>query len=160
MSVPRLCASSVLRSQSRYAVPRCTPLVSVIRGPSSSRPCASIASFAPDSRRTAAASSVFGASEFVGKIALDAPDVALHVSVESVDRAHRLRLLTEGVQRIGAGLATVRIRPVAFELPPGWSLRLSIAGADAPSFERVPATGGQRMQFAGEGCRLTVPVVQ
>jgi hypothetical protein len=104
--------------------------------------------------------SVFGASEFTCHVALDAPDAALHVYIESVDRSARVRLLTEGIQRITAGQATVRIRPVAFELPPGWSLRLSIAGADAPSFERVPATGEQRMQFAGEGCRLTLPVVR
>ncbi len=104
--------------------------------------------------------SVFGASEFVCQVALDAPEAALHVYVESVDRSQRVRLLTEGVQRISADVATVRIRPVAFELPPGWSLRLSIAGADAPSFERVPATGGQRMSFAGEGCTLTLPVVR
>jgi putative CocE/NonD family hydrolase len=104
--------------------------------------------------------SVFGASEFTCHVALDAPDAALHVYLESVDRSARVRLLTEGIQRITAGQATVRIRPVAFELPPGWSLRLSIAGADAPSFERVPATGEQRMQFAGEGCRLTLPVVR
>lgn len=104
--------------------------------------------------------SVFGAPEFVCRVALDAPEAALHVYVESVDRSGRVRLLTEGVQRIGAGQATVRIRPVAFELPAGWSLRLSVAGADAPSFERVPAAGAQRMQFAGEGCRLTVPVVR
>lgn len=102
--------------------------------------------------------SVFGAPEFVCQVVLDAPEAALHGYVESVDRSGRVRLLTEGVQRISAGQVTVRIRPVAFELPPGWSLRLSIAGADAPSFERVPATGGQRIQFAGEGCRLTVPV--
>ncbi len=104
--------------------------------------------------------SVFGASEFVCEVTLDAPEAALHVYVESVDRSQRVRLLTEGVQRIRAGLATVRIRPVAFELPPGWRLRLSVAGADAPSFERVPATGAQRIQFAGDGCRLVLPVVR
>ncbi len=64
------------------------------------------------------------------------------------------------MQRISAGQATVRSRPVAFERPTGWSLRLSVAGADAPSFERVPAVGGQRLQLAGEGCRLTMPVVR
>lgn len=104
--------------------------------------------------------SVFGASEFVCAVTLDVTEAALHVYVESIDPSQRVRLLTEGVQRISAGVATVRIRPVAFELPAGWSLRLSVAGADAPSFERVPATGAQRIQFAGEGCRLTLPVVR
>lgn len=104
--------------------------------------------------------SVFGASEFVCQVTLDAPEAALHVYVESVDQSKRVRLLTEGVQRVSAGMVSVRIRPVAFELPKGWSLRLSIAGADAPSFERVPAVGGQRIQFAGEGCKLTLPAVR
>ena len=103
--------------------------------------------------------SVFGDSQFVCDVTLDAPEAALHVYVESVDPAQRVRLLTEGTQRIRQGAVAVRIRPVAFELPAGWSLRLSIAGADAPSFERVPASGAQRIQFAGTGCRLTLPVV-
>jgi len=103
--------------------------------------------------------SVFGASVFVCDVTLEAPEAALHVYVESVDPAQRVRLLTEGVQRVRQGAVEVRIRPVAFELPAGWSLRLSIAGADAPSFERVPATGAQRIALAGSGCRLTVPVV-
>jgi uncharacterized protein len=104
--------------------------------------------------------SVFGASEFVCQVTLDAPEAAMHVYVESVDPSQRVRLLTEGVQRIRAGRATVRIRPVAFELPSGWSLRLSIAGADSLAFERVPAVGAQRIQIAGEGCHITLPVVR
>ena len=108
----------------------------------------------------AAPFSVFGAAEFRCAVQLDAPEAALHVYVESVDPSHHVRLLTEGVQRISAGVVQVRIRPVAFELPSGWALRVSVAGADASSFERVPATGAQRLQFAGEGCQVTVPVVR
>jgi len=103
--------------------------------------------------------SVFGAAHFACTITLEAPEAALHVYVESVDQRGRTRLLSEGVQRVQAGRVSVRIRPVAFELPVGWSLRLSVAGADSPSFERVPHAGPQHIQFAGDGCALTLPVV-
>lgn len=103
--------------------------------------------------------SVFGAAEFVCVVALEAPDAALHVYLESVDPARKVRLLTEGIQRIRSGSIRMSLRSVAFELPVGWSLRLSVAGADAPSFERVPATGPQRMHFAGSGCQLVLPTV-
>jgi putative CocE/NonD family hydrolase len=103
--------------------------------------------------------SVFGAAQFRCPITLDAPEAALHVYVESVDPKGRVRLLSEGVQRVQAGPVSVRIRPVAFELPVGWSLRLSVAGADTPSFERVPQAGPQRIHFGIEGCELSVPVV-
>ncbi len=103
--------------------------------------------------------SVFGAAQFRCSIKLDAPEAALHVYVESVDPKGRVRLLSEGVQRVQAGSVSVRIRPVAFELPVGWSLRLSVAGADSPSFERVPQAGPQRIHFGPEGCALALPVV-
>ncbi|MCC7054487.1 MAG: CocE/NonD family hydrolase [Gemmatimonadaceae bacterium] len=104
--------------------------------------------------------SVFGAAEFTCPVALDVPEAALHVYLESVDPARRVRLLTEGVQRIRGGVARVRIRPTAFALPAGWSLRLSVAGADAGAFERVPAAGSQRLQFGIEGCQVQLPVVR
>ncbi len=42
---------------------------------------------------------------------------------------------------------------------PRRSLRLSVAGADSPSFERVPQAGPQRIHFGPEGCVLMLPVV-
>ncbi len=103
--------------------------------------------------------SVFGATEFVCEVTLEAPEAALHVYLESVDRHGKVRLLTEGIQRIRSGLIRMDLRSVAFEIPAGWSLRLSVAGADAPSFERVPASGPQRLQFAGSGCHIVLPTV-
>jgi len=103
--------------------------------------------------------SVFGATEFVCEVTLEAPEAALHVYLESVDQHGKVRLLTEGIQRIRSGLIRMDLRSVAFEIPAGWSLRLSVAGADAPSFERVPASGPQRMQFAGSGCHIVLPTV-
>lgn len=106
--------------------------------------------------------SVFGAGELACRVARDAPEAALHVYVESIDTHGGVRLLTEGTQRVGStdGLVsdvTVRIRPVAFELPSGWALRVSVAGADQPTFERVPAIGAQRLQLSN--CRLTLPTL-
>ena len=40
----------------------------------------------------------------------------------------------------------------------GEVLRLSIAGADAGTFERVPASGPQTITLSGAGCALTLPV--
>jgi putative CocE/NonD family hydrolase len=118
------------------------------------------------SPRLSSSLSVFGAGEFRCRTALDAGEAALHVYVESVDPQGRVRLLTEGTRRLQradepgtATDASVRLRPVAFRLEPGWSLRLSVAGADAPTFERVPATGDQRIVFAPEGCVLVLPQV-
>jgi putative CocE/NonD family hydrolase len=104
---------------------------------------------------------VFGAGEFICTVQLDAPDAALHVYVESVDHRGRVRLLTEGIRRITAletraGEVSVRIRPVAFELPVAWALRLSVAGADAGTFERVPVRGAQQIRVTD--CRLVLPV--
>jgi putative CocE/NonD family hydrolase len=101
---------------------------------------------------------VFGDGALTCNVTLSADEAALHVYLESVDASGRVRLLTEGTQRARAGAITVRIRPVAFELPSGWSLRLSIAGADAPTFERVPATGPQRIIMHGASCTLVLPV--
>jgi predicted acyl esterase len=105
---------------------------------------------------------VFGAGELACRVAIDAPEAALHVYVESIDPRGAVRLLTEGTLRVVStdGLAadvTVRIRPVAFELPSGWALRVSVAGADQPTFERIPAVGAQRLRLGN--CRLTLPTV-
>jgi uncharacterized protein len=106
--------------------------------------------------------SVFGDGALTCRVALDAPEAALHVYVESIDPRGVVRLLTEGTRRVVStdGLAadvTVRIRPVAFELPSGWAMRVSVAGADHPTFERIPAIGAQRLRLGN--CRLTLPTV-
>jgi putative CocE/NonD family hydrolase len=106
--------------------------------------------------------SVFGAGDFACRVVLDAPEAALHVYLESVDTRGVVRVLTEGTRRVVAtpGLVsevTVRIRPVAFELPTGWALRVSVAGADHPTFERVPAIGAQRLRLSD--CHLTLPTL-
>lgn len=106
---------------------------------------------------------VFGAGRFSCRLVADAPDAALHVYVESIDPSGHVRLLTEGTQRLQQAVESldvaVRIRPVAFELPAGWALRFSIAGADASTFERVPAVGGQRLVLDGRQCHLVLPVL-
>jgi predicted acyl esterase len=83
--------------------------------------------------------------------------VAVHAYVEVVAADGRVRLLTEGVTRATGGPVTVRLRPVAVELPTGASLRLSFAGADADTFERVPATGPATWTFT-EPCVLQLPL--
>ena len=103
--------------------------------------------------------SVFGASTLRCNVALDGDDAALFVYLEAVDRAGTVRLLTEGVARIGNGPAEVRLRPIAFELPPGASVRVSLAGADADTFERVPSAGPRHMQFSAP-CSIELPVVK
>lgn len=106
---------------------------------------------------------VFGAGRFTCRLVADAPDAALHVYVESIDPGGHVRLLTEGTQRLQHAVESldveVRVRPVAFELPAGWALRFSIAGADASTFERVPASGGQRLVLDGRQCQLVLPVL-
>lgn len=110
-------------------------------------------------RPLAAPLTVLGESVLSCRVALTADEAALHVYLESVDPEGRVRLLTEGTQRTRAGEIAVRIRPVAFELPAGWSLRLSVAGADAPTFERVPTAGSQRIAMHGTTCSVTLPTV-
>jgi len=101
---------------------------------------------------------VFGPGVFECAVELTAPEAALHVYVEAVQPNGRVRLLTEGELRVETGPASVRLRPVAFELDAGWGLRLSVAGADADVFERVPAAGPQQIRFrASPRCALTLP---
>lgn len=112
---------------------------------------------------------VFGAGTFTCAIASDQREATLHVYVESVDAAGRVRLLSEGMQRVtgdstgpsraGAPLrpVSIRIRPVAFELPAGWRLRMSLASEDEPTFERVPAAGDVAWRLDTRACTLTLP---
>jgi len=122
--------------------------------------------------------SVFGAGVFSCRMAADQPAATLHVYVESIDPAGHVRLLTEGMQTItraatraapvgtSASFAdtraladvSVRIRPVAFTLPIGWRVRLSLANEDAPTFERVPRTGAVTWTIDTRSCALTLPV--
>lgn len=109
---------------------------------------------------------VFGAGAFTCAMQADAPEATLHVYVESVDPSGRVRLLTEGMRRVvrqpgelqAQESVTVRIRPVAFALPPQWRLRVALAGEDLPTFERVPATGNVTWRIDPSRCALTLPV--
>lgn len=102
--------------------------------------------------------SVFGAGQWACEVSLLAPEAALHIYLEAVDDRGRVPLLTEGVLRAQEGPVSIRLRPVAFALPAGQGLRLSIAGADAAVFERVPAEGPQEIRVHGASCALTLPV--
>lgn len=101
---------------------------------------------------------VFGAGTFTCTVGLQQPEAAVHVYVEAVEPHGAVRLLTEGVVRASAGTVNVHLRPVAFALDPEWAVRLSVAGADAGTFERVPATGAQEITLSGADCALTMPV--
>ncbi len=85
-----------------------------------------------------------------------APEVALHAYLEAVEADGSVRLLTEGVLRTGTAPVELRLRPVGFALAATEGLRLSIAGADAGTFERVPASGPARIGLAAP-CTLEVP---
>ena len=101
---------------------------------------------------------VFGAPALRCDVAPDGDDTALFVYLEATDADGRVRLLTEGVARIRGGPTEVRLRSIAFELPPGASVRVSLAGADADTFERVPAAGPRRMALRAP-CTIELPVV-
>ncbi|MEQ1569053.1 MAG: CocE/NonD family hydrolase [Myxococcota bacterium] len=96
---------------------------------------------------------LFGEAELRCAVEIDG-EAALHVYVEAVEPSGKVRLLTEGVTRARTGVVTVRIRPVSARLEAGWALRLSVAGADADTFERVPASGPQRITLVGDSCAL------
>jgi putative CocE/NonD family hydrolase len=100
---------------------------------------------------------VFGAPVFRCRVAPDGPDAALFVYLEADDAAG-VRLLTEGVERIRDRPTEIRLRSIAFELAPGTRLRVSLAGADADTFERVPPAGPRRVALRAP-CGLELPVV-
>ncbi|MDI1449938.1 CocE/NonD family hydrolase [Polyangium sp. 6x1] len=102
--------------------------------------------------------SVFGAPVLRCQVTADGDESALFAYLEAKLAEGPTRLLTEGVARIRGGAIEVRLRPIAFELPPGSSLRVSLAGADADTFERVPAKGSRSMAFAAP-CAIELPVV-
>ncbi len=107
---------------------------------------------------------VFGAGQFRCPLQPDQPAATVHVYLESVSASGEVRLLTEGMQRVErdtlarAAVITVRLRPVAFALPAGWRLRVSLASEDAPTFERVPAAGPVSWTVTPRGCALQLPV--
>jgi predicted acyl esterase len=101
---------------------------------------------------------VFGAGNLRCDVSLAAPEAAMHVYLEVIEPSGRVRLLTEGLQRVTSGPVEVPLRAVAADLPGDHGLRLSFAGADAGTFERVPAQGPQRITVQGAGCALTLPV--
>lgn len=89
-------------------------------------------------------------------VTLDGAEAALHVYLEEVGADGTVTLLTEGVQRVRSGTASFPLRALAAELPAGGRLQLSIAGADSPTFERVPAEGSRRITLNGP-CILELP---
>ncbi len=98
----------------------------------------------------------FGAPRVTCEVTLDGPEAALHVSLEEVGADGVVTLLTEGVQRVHSGAVSFPLRALAAELPVGGRLQLSIAGADSPTFERVPAEGPRRISLNGP-CTLRLP---
>ena len=102
--------------------------------------------------------SFFGPPVLRCEVSLDGDAAALFVYLETRDVHGRVRLLTEGVERVRGGTVQVRLRPVAFELPPGSILRVSLAGADADTFERVPAEGPRAITLVAP-CAIELPIV-
>ncbi|MBL8934420.1 MAG: CocE/NonD family hydrolase [Archangium sp.] len=98
----------------------------------------------------------FGAPQVTCEVALDGPEAALHVYLEEVGVDGRVTLLTEGVQRVKSGPVSFPLRALAAELPVGGRLQLAIAGADSPTFERVPAEGSRRITLKAP-CTLELP---
>lgn len=98
----------------------------------------------------------FGAPRVTCDVALDGPEAALHVYLEEVGADGAVTLLTEGVQRVQGGVVSFPLRALAAELPVGGRLQLSLAGADSPTFERVPAEGPRRIALGG-ACTLELP---
>ncbi len=70
---------------------------------------------------------------------------------ETVDRQHVEALLARA-----DALVHETANELAAELPAGGRLQLSIAGADSPTFERVPAEGSRRITLDGP-CTLSLP---
>ena len=108
---------------------------------------------------------VFGAGSFDCRLQADHPEATLHVYVESVSPSGRVRLLTEGMQRVTFPSApswadvSIRIRPVAFALPSGWRVRVSLANEDQPTFVRVPVSGPVAWTLDTRACTLALPSV-
>ncbi len=103
--------------------------------------------------------SVFGPPVLRCQAALDGDSAALFAYLETIAADGRVRLLTEGVARIGSGPVEIRLRPIAFELPAGSALRVSFAGADADTFERVPGDGPRAITLRAP-CRIQLPTVE
>lgn len=98
----------------------------------------------------------FGAPRVACVVTLDGPEAALHVYLEELGADGAVTLLTEGVQRVQGGVVSFPLRALAAELPVGGRLQLSIAGADSPTFERVPAEGQRRITLDAP-CTVELP---
>ncbi len=103
--------------------------------------------------------SVFGAPITHCRVSLDGDSAAVFAYLEAKAPDGPVRLLTEGVARVRSGPLDLRLRPIAFELPPGFALRVSFAGADADTFERVPAEGPRTISLHAP-CRIELPIVE
>jgi uncharacterized protein len=103
--------------------------------------------------------SVFGAGSFDCRIRSDQPEATLHVYLEAVNPNGRVTLMTEGMQRTtGGDSVSIRLRPVAFAVPPGWRLRVSLASDDRPTFERVPPNAPVTWTGDLRACGIALPV--
>lgn len=104
---------------------------------------------------------LFGSPTLEAQVNVDGPEAALHVYLEVREPNGKVVYLTEGIARTRGGFVSVPLRAVSYEFKPGQALRLSVAGSDRPTFERVPATGPVSFTIgnnqAGQA-RLTLPV--
>ena len=98
----------------------------------------------------------FGTPRVACDVSLDGPFAALHVYLEEVASDGSVTLMSEGVQRVSGGRVSVPLHALAAELPVGGRLQVAIAGADSPTFERVPAEGPRRITLNGP-CTLELP---
>lgn len=84
---------------------------------------------------------LFGSPTLETHVTLEGPEAALHVYLEVREPNGKVVYLTEGVARTRGGGVSVPLRAVSYEFKPGQALRLSVAGSDRHTFERVPASG-------------------
>lgn len=100
---------------------------------------------------------LFGAATLDCAVQASAGDGALFAYLEHIDKKGRATTLTEGVARVTGGPLRLSLRAVAAELAAGEALGLTLTGADAGTFERLPASGPNTLSLSGP-CALTLPV--
>lgn len=104
---------------------------------------------------------LFGSPLLEAQVTVDGPEAALHVYLEVREPNGKVVYLTEGVARTRGGWVSVPLRAVSYEFKRGQALRLSVAGSDRPTFERVPATGPVSFTLGDNSARqarLSIPV--
>jgi hypothetical protein len=101
-----------------------------------------------------AAFSVFGRPVWRCQLDFEGQEAAVHLALEAITRDGKVRYLTEGTARVRPGPVELPLRAIAFELPADASLRLSLAAADADTFE--PVTKAATLRVGGP-CQLDLP---